>query len=128
MSASIFLPPFQTSGFLKKEGYYTKSEGISQGDYEKSSSITIKDIEINNNIEFVDDKYNEIFLNSNYLLSTRYQKADETVAVWGVLSIEEGQIKLNKLFESNLNDYIVNGNIRVLVNISNNIDLFNKKI
>ena len=107
-----------------QEGFYSKSEGVSNGNYEHANSILLKDIKINT-IEFINNKYNEVFMDSNYLIATRYQKANMNTATWGVLSMEDGNIKLNELFESNLKNYSVNGNIRILINITNGIDLFN---
>ena len=111
----------------QQEVFYGRSEGVTSGNYEIAPSIIVKDIVINR-IRFKDEKYNEIFLDQNYLLASRYQHTKENTAVWGVLSINEGSIKQNELFESNQQDYVVNGNVRYIITLSNEIDLFNKAL
>lgn len=106
---------------------YSNSEGVIEGTYKQASSIMVKDFNINN-VSFINEKYEEIFTNSNYLIATRYSKSKENTAVWGVLSMENGNIKLNELFESNLLEHIVTGKHRKIVNISSSIDLFNKAL
>ena len=109
------------------DNIYNRSEGIENGNYEYAPSITVNDIKLNN-ISFINETYRAIFLNSNYLIATRYNKCNDENAEWGVLSIRDGNIKLNKLFESNVKDYVVNGNIRIIVNIPSNTDLFSKAL
>ena len=111
----------------QQEVFYGRSEGVTSGNYEIAPSIRVKDIVINR-IRFKDEKYNEIFLDQNYLLASRYQHTKENTAVWGVLSINEGSIKQNELFESNQQDYAVTGNVRYIITLSNEIDLFNKAL
>lgn len=105
------------------EAFFNSSEGTCNGNYEQAKSIIVKDIVVNTPI-FINEKYRDIFMNSNYLLSTRYQHALSNIAQWGILSIDNKDIKQNKLFESNMKDYKVSGKIRTLTNISNKIDLF----
>ena len=112
----------------QQEEFYTRSEGVKNGNYEHAPSIIIKSTTIDNNIKFKDDRYKDLFLNSNYLIASRYQHAKDNTAVWGVLSMKDGKIKQNELFESNQQDYIVKGNVRFIITLSNEIDLFSKSL
>lgn len=104
-----------------------EEEEIVDTDSKYASSISVRGIEVNS-IEFINKKYEEIFLNSDYLLATRYTKAHDEYAGWGILSIQNKNIKLNELCNSNNNEYEVNDNIRIYTIISNKEDLFNNTL
>jgi len=101
---------------------YSRSSGNITGNYDYADSITAKNISFNN-IEFINDKYKDIFLDSNYLLATRCQRTSTDSVYWGVLSIDDNTLKTNDLFDSKGNDYTVKGNSKIIVTISNKIEL-----
>ena len=94
---------------------------------EFANSITVKGL-VANNIEFINEKYEDIFLNSDYLLATRSNTITDTTAKWGILSINDKKIELKELFESNNSEYEISGYIRIYAVINSNEDLFNKSL
>ena len=109
-----------TKGFVSRSGKFLIDES-----YSISNSIESKKININN-LEFKDNIYEEIFSSSNYLLATRFNTYQNNRVYWGVLSMNDGGIRQNILYDSNNNNYDVNDNIRILLKVSNNINLFNE--
>ena len=89
-----------------------------------SSSITVKGLKINS-MDFINDKYKELFLGSNYLLATRYANAFEDHASWGVFALNDNSIELKELYDSLNNEYEVSGNIRVYAVIKSSENLVN---
>ncbi len=112
---------------VKNNNVMSREEEVTiDNDIENAESITMKNLDLSK-IEFKDKKYEVLFTDSNYYIATRYNQASES-AEWGVMSINDGELTLNKLYDSNNSSYEVNNNIRVYTIISNKENLFNKSI
>ena len=106
----------------------SRSEGyINEDKYELANSIIVRKIIINK-IEFINKKYKELFLDSDYLLATRYQTSSEESVCFGVLAINENKIILRPLFESDGSEYGCQGKNKFIITINNTTDLFSNSL
>ena len=93
------------------------SYNIEGNPYEYANCISTKIISIGN-IEFKNPIYEDIFSSQNSIIATRYNNYTDNVE-WGIMSIESGNIKIHKLYDSDNSSYEVFENVRVLINLDN---------
>lgn len=85
-----------------------------------ASSITVDSIVIGKP-EFISPVYESIFMDSDYLVSTRYSYNETDKSTWGMLSIKDNNISKEILYDTNNETYEVHSKYRFIIKINTNL-------
>ena len=112
----------------RKEGLITRSQTVGvDGIFGTAKEITIKMFNINN-INFTNNIYNNIFLNKNYYVSTRVPEVNDDKINYNVCKIENNNLKLVTIYDSDNNEYELNTPVKLFVNLESKYNIINNLI
>jgi len=90
-----------------------EDDNVNENGYGYTNHILVK----NKNISFTVS--NEILKQNKYLLNTNYYEIDNNKILYYVIEMDNGNLVLRKLYDSNNTNYEVSSNVRCTVNIKN---------
>ena len=94
------LVDIKAKNFERDDNFYIPYRN--EDNYILNNNYLTNEIIINDKVN--ESIYDEVFYNTNYHLKNTYSKLYDNYIEWGVLSVENGNIKTNRLYDFNNNE------------------------